>query len=51
VDQSADENDCQAVPGTAIVTPDDPQDGGINGSHLIPERQSTALIRTVESLQ
>jgi len=41
----------QDAPGTTIVTPDDPQHGAITGSHGILEHQSTALIRTVESLQ
>jgi len=41
----------QDAPGATIVTPADPQHGGINGSHVTLERQSTALIRTVESLQ
>lgn len=37
--------------GATIVTPVDPQHRGINGSHITLEHQSTALIRTVESLQ
>ena len=41
----------QDAPGTTIVTPDDPQHGGISGLHGILEHQSNALIRTVESLQ
>ncbi len=41
----------QEAPGTTIVTPDDPQHGRITESHGILEHQSTALIRTVESLQ
>ena len=41
----------QDAPGTTIVTPDDPQHGAINASHVTLERQSTALSRTVESLQ
>jgi putative transposase len=41
----------QDAPGTTIVTPDDPQHGGINGSHVTLEHQSTALTRTAELLQ
>ncbi len=41
----------QDAPGTTIVTPDDPQPGVINGSHVIIEKQSTARVHTVESLQ
>ena len=41
----------QDAPGATIVTPDDPQHGGINGSRVTLEHQSTALMRTVESLQ
>jgi hypothetical protein len=41
----------QDAPGATIVTPDDPQHGGINGSHVTLEHQSTALMRTVELLQ
>ena len=41
----------QDAPGATIVTPDDPQHGGIHGSRVTLEHQSTALIRTVESLQ
>jgi len=42
----------QDAPGTTIVTPADPQHGGIDGSHVTLEDQSTALIHTaVESLQ
>jgi len=41
----------QDAPQTTIVTPDDPAYGGIHGSHVMLERQSIALIRTVESLQ
>ncbi len=40
----------QDAPQTTIVTPDDPQYGGINGSRVMLEHQSTALVRTVESL-
>ena len=41
----------QDAPGATIVTPDDPQHGGINGSHVTLEHQSTALTRSMESLQ
>lgn len=41
----------QDAPGATIVTPADPQHGGKNGSHVTLEHQSTALMRTVESLQ
>jgi putative transposase len=41
----------QDASGATIVTPDDPQHAGINGSHLTLEHQSTALTRTVELLQ
>ena len=41
----------QDAPGTTIVTPDDPHHGGINGSRVAIDHQSTARIRTVESLQ
>lgn len=41
----------QDAPGTTIVTPDDPQHGQITGSHGQLPHQSTALVRTVESLQ
>jgi hypothetical protein len=41
----------QDAPGTTIVTPDDPRHGVITGPHVILEHQSTALIRTMESLQ
>ena len=41
----------QDAPGATIVTPDDPQHGGIHGSRVTIEHQSTALSRTVESLQ
>ena len=41
----------QDAPGATIVTPVDLQHGGINGSHVTLEHHSTALMRTVESLQ
>jgi hypothetical protein len=41
----------QDAPGSTIVTPNDPQHGGINESHVSPEHQSTALTCTVELLQ
>ena len=41
----------QDAPGTTIVTPVDPQQGAINRAHVMLEHQSTAHIRTVESLQ
>jgi len=41
----------QDAPGATIVTPADPQHGGITGSRVTLEHQSTGLIRTVESLQ
>lgn len=41
----------QNAPGATIVTPGDPQHGGIHGSHVTLEHQSTALTRTVELLQ
>jgi putative transposase len=41
----------QDAPGTTIVTPVDPQHRAIDGAHVMLEHQSTALIRTVESLQ
>ncbi len=42
----------QITPGGAtIVTPDDPQHGGINGAHVTPEHQSTARTHIRELLQ
>ena len=41
----------QDAPGATIVTPADPQHGGINASHVVLEDHSTALVRIVESLQ
>ena len=41
----------QDAPQTTIVTPDDLRHGVITGPHVILEHQSTALIRTMESLQ
>jgi putative transposase len=41
----------QDAPGATIVTPDDPQQGGMNRSHVALEDQSTALMCTVQSLQ
>jgi len=41
----------QDASGTTIVTPADPQHGGLNGSHVVLDDQSPALMRTVESLQ
>jgi putative transposase len=41
----------QDAPGATIVTPIDPQHGGKHGSHVVRDDQSTALMRTVESLQ
>ena len=37
----------QDAPGAAIVTPVDPPHGGITGSHVTLEHQSTALMRTL----
>jgi putative transposase len=39
------------APQTTTVTPDDLRHGVITGPHVILEHQSTALIRTMESLQ
>jgi putative transposase len=41
----------QAAPGTTIVTPDDPQQGGISGPQLIISPPSISMINTVELLQ
>jgi transposase InsO family protein len=41
----------QDAPGTTIVTPDDPQHGGIRGPQLIISRPSISMINTVGSLQ
>ena len=41
----------QDAPGTTIVTPDDLQHGGIDGSQVVLPHQSTTSIRTAESLQ
>ena len=41
----------QDAPGSTIVTPDDPQHGAINSSHVTLDHQSAALMRTVELLQ
>jgi putative transposase len=41
----------QDASGATIVTPDDPQHGGIHGAHVTLEHQLTALTRTVELLQ
>lgn len=41
----------QDAPGSTIVTPVDPQHGGMNAAHVTLEHQSTALTRTVELLQ
>jgi putative transposase len=41
----------QDAPGATIVTPADPQHGGIIGLPVVLEDQSPALTRTVESLQ
>ncbi len=40
----------QEAPGTMIITPNDPQPGGINRSHVSLAHQSTALVHTVASL-
>jgi putative transposase len=41
----------QDAPGAAIVTPDDPQHRGNNGSHIVLADHAPAFLRTVESLQ
>ncbi len=41
----------QDAPGPTIVTPNDPQHGGIHESHVTFEHQSTALTCTMELLQ
>jgi putative transposase len=41
----------QDAPGPTIVTPDDPQHGGTNESHVVLEDQSPALRSIVGSLQ
>ena len=41
----------QDAPGTTIVTPDDPQHGGIRGPQLIIGPPSISMINTVGSLQ
>ena len=41
----------QDAPGATIVTPDDPQHGGIHGPYAIPEDRSIVLVDGVESLQ
>jgi len=41
----------QDAPGTTIITPDDPQHGGITGSLGFLDDQPTALVRSSESRQ
>jgi putative transposase len=41
----------QDAPGSTIVTPVDPQHGGMNAAQVTLEHQSTALTRTAELLQ
>jgi putative transposase len=41
----------QDAPGSTIVTPVDPQHGGMNAAPVTLEHQSTALTRTAELLQ
>jgi hypothetical protein len=41
----------QDAPGTTIVTPDDPQHGGISGPPLVIGATSISTINSMESLQ
>ena len=41
----------QEAPGTTIVTPDDPQHGGIRGPQLVVGDHSISTIKSMESLQ
>ena len=41
----------QDAPGTTIVTPDDPQQGVIDGPHAIFGDRPIAIVNSVESLQ